>query len=1231
MITFTRAIAVRPGQRHSSRHHNSLARAVNERLVSGLGDGCFRIAQFLLGLFRAPVVGDLDGKTRAEGEYFEAYQAVAPNVANWPVAGVDPGSGLPEEGGPNLANPIMAWVYGVKSRDIDPESTRVNAVPVAHLDDPDEAKWNAAKEQRGAIDPITGYVVSPMRHLALSVMRFAFPRGDQWNTSYGGFLPGPDKLSEWCVPPCDLSADCNTFRRDNLDIFFTATRPDVSDAGLHVDGAKTESVPWALDPGQSCLRVHYAGTCLPCIGADAEDRCGAGNYGTHINLYRELPDGYEVMLNDGTVDFLPRNDWIEGPYEQVRRLSRDLGEQLGRAIHKFVCQFRGTDSQQADRFNRALAFPNQTFFTRPFALAPARGQKVGDGLEVLYPAWRIDEGSHPAGAQLDFVTGGKSHTWWNGYVCTHLFCVVRSEEPKRVALRITHADGSFVVTATEAGAISPVSTAASLRDVKVELVDAMVLAAGESVEVEMTELYRYLPNWWDAYAVLRKGAARLVGENGADVDGNGLDEDLAGVIGSQLLGTGCAVNVHEVTGISDPTSENENAVAEAARAWSKVVKIVNRFAVLDYAVEGGDSVLWLCPHPRTDGHPMISPEDDGDPDVDLFADLTVGDAAPGGFSSGWVMDAWFKAFHNDGGSTWRPEVYGDQFLDVNRCGFLDSVSGMYDAMFARHINRNQPYEGSGLFFAQMPSGWNYAQLLQDRTKFINHNVGAADDVRKNWARSCRIYEPPVELRRVERETRRGRDVVKVVFKGRLHNTQGQPDGAPVSIPPSGWLDDPTGPGNWDHAEILGEPFRTAENAIRLYLCWRWSGDLPPLQSSNVPGDRSITSFDGIPGDGLMASILPHLVFVKLVPLAYVDRNDSPDPSDSPMSHETMQQVELYLRAMAEGAVAAEGTLDCSDPEKSRAYDWSWSSLCNATFGFRSVGAFGSRTTSRLVAGDVRPDGPSGYGPMPNTFPAAEVFNRLVGIANSLTRYRVMLPWKAERRTGLASAQVLVQGGAGEDPIDYGCGPTTECGPDSLIASNTAPDPAHGVTWGDWEEFTDPYASAQTGAAFPNDAGGCVPSGEHSLWPLTTIRQVAELRFTLIDWDIYQHAVPPSWRDMVSGASENVGALFSRREEVVWNEVATGSTDCLAGSTCQFVERTAVSDQCWFMKNGTARLDAGPTPPGGWFFTAFDGGLNTCGGGSIRMITAQLMGDTCPILEVELVDREEWEDAAWLVG
>ena len=133
MIRFSKAVEVAPGERITSTQHNALARAINERILSGLGDPVFRITEYLLGLFRAVLMGE-GLATHAEDEFFNVYQATRPNVANWPLAGVSE-EGIPEENGPNVSNPIMAWVYGPVGVGLDNEATRLGRVAVEVAED----------------------------------------------------------------------------------------------------------------------------------------------------------------------------------------------------------------------------------------------------------------------------------------------------------------------------------------------------------------------------------------------------------------------------------------------------------------------------------------------------------------------------------------------------------------------------------------------------------------------------------------------------------------------------------------------------------------------------------------------------------------------------------------------------------------------------------------------------------------------------------------------------------------------------------------------------------------------------------------------------------------------------------------------------------------------------------------------------------------------------------------
>jgi hypothetical protein len=157
-----------------------------------------------------------------------------------------------------------------------------------------------------------------------------------------------------------------------------------------------------------CVQGHYAGTCIPCI--DPID-CPAGNYDTHIAWYQQMPEGYVVMLNDGTVDFLPKNDWVEGPYTRVSALSRDLGDQLPRVIWSFLKEFRGSDGQREGKYNLDYAFDFQHFCATQYFLAPAKGVSNGETITGSYPTWTLDAGTYSAAQKLACGNGGTS---WSG-------------------------------------------------------------------------------------------------------------------------------------------------------------------------------------------------------------------------------------------------------------------------------------------------------------------------------------------------------------------------------------------------------------------------------------------------------------------------------------------------------------------------------------------------------------------------------------------------------------------------------------------------------------------------------------------------------------------------------------------------------------------------------------------------------------------------------------------------
>lgn len=157
------------------------------------------------------------------------------------------------------------------------------------------------------------------------------------------------------------------------------------------------------------------------------------------------------------------------------------------------------------------------------------------------------------------------------------------------------------------------------------------------------------------------------------------------------------------------------------------------------------------------------------------------------------------------------------------------------------------------------------------------------------------------------------------------------------------------------------------------------------------------------------------------------------------------------------------------------------------------------------------------------------------------------------------------------------------------------------------------------------------------WGLESRRKVAQLQFEFIDWDLYQYAIPALWRDMMGAAAGHLGAICLVDTVKNWVERRAGSTHCdgdAGGHTfpCDLHLHTVTTQECRWIPSGTYTLDAGPEPMGGWAYywnnsSPHRGG--SCSGGSEIAISMYLLGDTTPVLEVPLVDAQEWERQPWI--
>lgn len=585
-----------------------------------------------------------------------------------------------------------------------------------------------------------------------------------------------------------------------------------------------------------------------------------------------------------------------------------------------------------------------------------------------------------------------------------------------------------------------------------------------------------------------------------------------------------------------------------------------------------------------------------------IADAIALTAPKNGWSNRWLLGVEFHAYHSSESSLWKPPAYSDYFAIGNRCHFYSPEIANDDPLLW-HTAFGQRIPGGtsgGVLNAESPSGWNYARLDGGSgSGHVNHITPGgtkwptAEEAAKFY-RSCRIYEPDIEIEEAVSAIENGEEVIRVTLLGRLHNTSGHEGGAPASIDRD--------LSSWDADAVAAEPYRTAENGLRAYLLHAQTG----RNFVAIAGDDAANSMVQALTDNPFASIYPLVCLTKLIPEPYDDGNDSQDTHDTPLWHDAMCQIETYLAAMCEGYVDPSSTadrngcapytvegvpMDCAHLDLGL-FDYSFETLCHAAFGRKWIGSMPTTATRLLRSVETRPDGPQEFGPLPTTRLSAEVFNQYSSAVNLLTMLRVMLPWKLESRYRmLTSPRRRLMGVEGSTA----CG-DSDCGASGKFAfSGSAP--AADIPNVDWNDWADVGPGGLVDAATQASLGDqCL---DFAYWALGTDRRITEFRFVPINSAMLD-AVPPAWRDMVEFGA-NVSSLFCRMDVRSVQEVDTGTEmDCGATSMdCTFTQRNTWAAECVWLPSGT--LDCGPSAPPSWFYInkRAVGGSYTidCSGGS----------------------------------
>jgi hypothetical protein len=1100
-LLFTQAREVLAGQPIRAGDLASVAQAINSRRWSGIGDWNWRLAYYFhVGLFRKPR-NDEGSLATPESEFWNFYQMLRPEDAEWPTTG--PG----EPQGANLGNHLNVFVLGSEALNLDSERIRIEAVPVnlATREDPADPLvaadiWELGKAQRGAFDPTTGDYGSPMFTLGVS---YGYIRGSLTGThglSYGGYFPRPNNAGT-CAPIDDGQG--GDFYPPDLQIFFT--------------NLATEEV------------VSYSGTCPE----KPED----------VAWVAYTPFAYFVFGNDGSVDYYSKAEWIEGPYTNNAELSKANANAISRAVAEYAAGFRGDETQRLrSDGGQASAFRTQEFLASQYALAPQIGWNTGDAIRPFYPRWQLTGADSLAvfPQELDCNFGGRDFNFPPGTLATHVLVMARGVAAQgTVVVRIRDNDEliqSVTLTANSAGDAAQIVRLAEARHFAafgVEIDSEFSFSAAEGyVAVETTCLLEYKPQLYDLYATLRRSSYR----GGIDLDGRGIDEDLARDIFIRYRDYGAIVPVSEI-GPGMDSVLNQNAVFDAARELSKCVRLLNRHQFVGYAVQDGKSILYLrrwalgmshnvpidllegiapAPEaPATDGLTRgrqyrvvtgaVQHEGEQFNAGQTFTARTaiysgtgtlreadgIFSAYPGGFSNGWCVDFTFRPYYWSNSSIWKPDSYAD-ILNVlgDRCT-LDDTNIARDNNTLLHVGYGQ----RPLYTSETPSGYRYMPTPGTPFNPPYANGGATVPFMK----SCRIYEPPVRVESAVIDdtwtASFGEQIVKVTMTGRVHHHSTAPSSISSSL------------ASWNLTDLAAEVFdyRTTENALREYLLQQQSG----RRAGNAgAGDAAFTS--GLPtGGDVFGTVFPTLIFTKDIPEPYLDGNATLEPgTDSPALSEHLRLVELYLRAGCEGFVdGRESAAQACDNSNTTLYDYTFENLMFDADQNRHV---------PLLPVDVRPDNPQGHGPMPMTYLYAGTFNSLARAVNRLRTARLMLPMTLEHRvtTYVHTRDVtnLVRNATSARAIDDGWSKAS--GVDFSIWLRAASETALGT----------PTVGAWTPGAGGGVATSVDLSSTGSTATLTTTRQAIEFRWS--PDGSFENAMPPDLAALVDLG--NAGVIFQRQ-------------------------------------------------------------------------------------------------------
>lgn len=1175
-LTFPRAPRVSVGDIPKSRDMIALANAANRKDLSGLGDNHYRLSDYCLNWARQIRNSDEFGGTPSMCEYWEIYAYLdadlnGNNTPMFPIAG----PGLPE--GSNTTSLPGAFLFGNASANFPGEEGRINEpsgpplwLGIAGFPTDPEGQWELAKNQRGAIDPLSLEQNVPAIEAARFAQHVAWSYRVPHGKSTGGFFPTPLVLLSSCGSDEESGDGIQSYQ-----IKFTALRDDVSVPSNH---GSVSTVG-----GRSV--ITYAGSCPFWTEFTAAN---------HVQNISRDPYYFVIFLADGSFDILIRKDWLEGPYTGEGQLYRYSADHFSRAVWAFDNDFNGTEAQRnPDDFDiEKIAFSFDEFLGRQYHLAPNRAVSIGADLYTEYPQARLTSDKKPISEGTLLKFGGKatSFGYTPGFVMSGFFAKASNlaEALTLEVLNGTKIVAKITLTPDAPAALKYLTDGVVPNPLSVRLANKAKFTAPGEIIFEANELLEYKPDHWDAYLLLRLSATRGGDEfDGSFLDGSGVDELNATQIYKNYAALGCIVNTAAAGIRTQEIAINPNPVYDSnRRLLNSLFRMARRQEFLSYENDAaGRPIVRFKRYAfgqhnnRTDIFKGIAPdwrsvsaveqdvvyvvrshtggtvkyagrrynhaerftgrdakdfERTGDAEL-LEYEGILPKARKNGWSNQWIMSEELHFYHWSPTSLWYPDHYADWYARGNRCGtYAYFMSGEMSQIVDLPV-----YPGNDASFRNLhlspefPSGWTYA---------LGFNASASDD----FCKSCQVYKAPYEIISATVEfVPGGDDIVVLTFKEPFQRDPSAPTS--ISRNAAAWS-------VGEVAALRAETYRTTDNGLRENMLYKALG----TNASWKIGDGAMHQNGGIDGiqslpDNPYGAILPRFFFTSLVRKPFEDGNDTWDSTDTRIIAEELTKLELKIKCWSEGAVDEFTSVQNICGGGSKPYDFTYENLKFKAFGGINIGR--------------------GHGPIVNTTLDAETFNQIAACLDELHMYRIEGIMQLEVRALNYETTIDVAPTFG----GYIC-PVAPSG--AAYWDGSPPSPSLDTTsaWGPASHF-----EATAGAAISL----CGPSG--NALGMTSFKTDFEYRYVPVTG--FENAIPPNVQGLIDNRNVGVIGTITRTQDIPVKRQATnfaetscadsgGGAGAFAGPNLHWESAPdSPSTTCAMIANG--QLTAG-SPPGGSF-------------------------------------------------